>query len=62
MKNDKQALEYNKKHNTNHQDKQPNNTRLTQGSHGSNLTWNCSCQTIAAEIQLSCRMKNDDTH
>jgi hypothetical protein len=39
--------------------KQPSNIRLTQIRHQGNLTWNRACQTIAGEIQLIYRMKND---
>jgi hypothetical protein len=57
MKNDKQALEYNEKHN--HDNKQPNNTRLTQFCKQPKLAWNHAYQIIFREIQPSCKMKND---
>jgi hypothetical protein len=41
----------------NHYNKQPNSTRLTQIRHQGNLTWNRARQTIAGEIQPSCRME-----
>lgn len=42
-----------------HHGKQANNTRLTQSRQEPNLTRNRSHQTIAGEVQPSCRMKND---
>ncbi len=43
----------------NHNNKQPNDTQLTQFSKQPKLTWNSAHQTIYGEIQPSCKMKND---